>query len=381
MTAPVPWALPTIVDGWYPRVSPDACKVAFGNVDLGVLLLEGGRARWPIGPGRMLRWLTNEIVTWTKPLDDRKALRFSADLRMFDGGRPTRDDPELVGANEFEANGLGQWAAWREADRRLVYDGRILEAGGTRGVKMGGRYLLTVIEDRLFRLYHDGVPVREYPLPPTANAWEVSPEGWISYGYWGEARAIDPLGVDRDLTVSPWRREGVPRIVAARGEPWAWTASERPDTGAVLVIGRPVGSATVIRLEGFAAASLDVAYAPVEDAFLVVGAGTRGELAAWRVPRTAPRQAFPAWPEPGGGAGGGGAGGEEGDVHKIPRVSIDKWDPVLRASGSWEVVASDPDNPGHGVRVWMERGDLYVELRNPAGAGRTGLRRHVVITP
>ena len=288
-------------DVWWPKLSADGRFVAFGGGGLPdappavrVVHLASGK-EVAFGLGRAIHWIGPNQVTWLVDRDGNRAERWHATI-MLDGDNVTAmnvsrtpDDTALAAGNEFAAAN-GHWASWLAEGRRLVYDGRVL-SNRARGVKMAGDYLLYVEDDTHFvRVWHGSLSVR-LPLPPTANEWTISADGTIGYGYWGPARILQPDGGDFDVTVTPWRQEGVPRVVTVGGIVWAWTATVRPD-GRGIVLGRPAGSLDCIILDPLPAVSIDIAVTDRD--FIVAGCDDTGHLHVHRTLIDTPRRLVPA---------------------------------------------------------------------------------------
>ena len=286
-------------DGWWPVLSPNATLVAFGNTDLRVVDVAGGGV-WPVGAGRNIKFLNDATVTWTRELDPTgsRSERWQGDLAVWTGGAVTTDDPALVAGNTFDARD-GHWASWLEAERRVVRDNAPL-THNARGVSVHGDDLLTVENDSEFVLYHDGFYNRRLPLPPTANSWRLQARGWVAYGYWGDASAYDADGVTRDLTVTPYRQEGLASLVwTPDGELWVWTATERPTDQRRALLGRPHGSTTCVIVEHDGFSWLDVGWSKHHE-FVIAGCTEHGACQVWSVPRGATRREIAEWAEAGG---------------------------------------------------------------------------------
>lgn len=231
-------------EGKVQAVSSDGEKVAIGDTSLQVVHVPNPDAIWPLGAGRSPRFLDDDHVTWIRPIDLTHAQRYVADLRAFDGGQSTGDKTGLVSGNDFEAAG-GHWgsaliAGNEEASgRRIAFDNRILTLGRS-GLRMAGRFQLTIRQDTVFEVYENGVFVRQHPKPPDANEYQISTEGWITCGFYGVAHLITPDGQLHDITVAPWGQEGPPRLVhLPDGSVWAWSAMNNR-LGQSIVAGRPL---------------------------------------------------------------------------------------------------------------------------------------------
>ena len=281
-------------DGWWPVLSPNATLVAFGNTDLRVVDLKGGGV-WPVGAGRHLRFLNDATVTWTREIDPTHHARWQGDLKAWTGGAATADDPALVAGNTFDAR-HGHWASWLDAEQRVVRD-NVRVAHNARGVSVYGDHLLTVENDAEFVVYHNGLFASRLPLPTGANSWKLQARGWIPFGYWGPSQAYDPDGLIRDLTVTPYRQEGLASLVwTPDGELWVWTATERPGDLKRALLGRPFGSTDCVIIEHDGFSWLDAGWAN-EVGFVIAGCSDLGACQVWGVPRNAERRAIDRWAE------------------------------------------------------------------------------------
>lgn len=239
-------------DGHRPVVSPDGQKVAWGDENLKVVHVPNPEAIWVIGPGRDIRFLNNDVVTWVKILSSNMATRYTGSLSAFDGGQPTSDDPTLVAGNDFYA-GNNAWASVLVEHRRLTYRSNTLgfEKRNVRKVRMCGRWMVTIeiIEDgsEVFAVYEQGTLVRVHGLPQNANDYKVSSEGWITYGYYGTTWLLTPNNVIHNITVTPHAQEFPACLVhLPNSVTWAWTSTVF-ESGEPAVIGRPL----ILGTDGF----------------------------------------------------------------------------------------------------------------------------------
>lgn len=354
-------------DGHKVVVSDDGQKVGFGDRDLNVVHVPNPAAVWPIGEGRDLQFLSNDLVTWTRDVPDGRR-RWVADLRMFDGGQPTGELPWIVAGNKFVAD-KGHWASVLlpvdRSQRRLTYDGVVVKQGYVDDVEICGDYMVTIEgEPRKFVVYHQGAVQREHPLPPNANKYRVSDQGWITFGYYGPCGLITPEGRVHDITVTPWKQEGVAKIVhLPNGFPWAWSATVAPSSKVAQVVGRPI-----LPLNGgwftdtwciqilFPAEYLDVAWYPERSSFTVAGSanlGTSTPVEVHVVPITSNRVQLKdeaTEPPP-----------EEEEVN-APGITITHWDPVLTQGGDHKYEWFDRNNPQHQFRITFKGGHFRVEM-------------------
>jgi hypothetical protein len=365
-------------DGWWPVLSPSGYLVAFGNTDLRVVDLRSG-GTWPIGPGRNLRFLDDVTVTWTRDVDDYHMTRWTGDLRAWDGGRQTYDDPALVAANTFDARDR-HWASYLTVEARVVRDDAIL-ATGVRGVSVYGDDTLTVGDgDTTFRVYRQATLARTLALPADANIWKLQARGWIPFGYWGQSRAYDEHGVIHDLTVTPYRGEGLASLVWAGDQLWVWTATERPSDLRRALLGRPLGATDCVVIENEGLANLDAAYT-TDLGFIVCGCSDRGQLLVYRVPLDATRTPINVWagtepeppeppePEP----------PPAGDGYNAPAVAIRSYGPQISADSDWRAEIDDGQNPGWSYTVELLHGSFHFSIRNPKGEDRSATARPVQI--
>ena len=377
-----------IADAWWPTLSPDGRDLVAGNTfikawHLPAITREDQPAHWAIGFGRNGRFLRPSVITYTSERSALTAERFEYDLRV---GLPSpmADDFGLVAGNEFEAAD-GHWASWLDADQRVTYDGKLV-AYGVRGVKVAGDLLLYKTQSQLVvRNMRTGTDAR-YPLPPKANNVTLTPDGYIGYGYYWDARVIAPQFEtlvpyrDEDVTVTPWRQESAPVLCRAKRDGlsvmWAWTFTERPGDKRALVLGRPLHDAnsSAILIEDFIAdAHLSVVYRQEDDRWIVAGnASAGGVMSVWQVPYDTPRipvvDVGGAEPEP----------QPEEDVVNAPGITVTEYGKELTPAGSWRLRFNDRNNDCN-VTVSIVNGRLTVEMSNSKGTDRTGSVRQVTI--
>lgn len=234
-------------NGWWPRLSPDGTKVSYGNGISCVKNLEDPDAAatqfFASAPAGQRPWggfwLAPDLLTFFREVSDSVWQRYEV---LFD---PAPGAPVALGspfpASFFDARD-GHWAAnvpWAET----IYDAAPTPAFGGHGVKVAGPYLLQLRADNsLYRWDMRTGTVRSYIPKVAAHEFTINADGWIGYGRSGEAYVITPDGVHHDVTMTPWRTEGVPHVVMTLDGPWVWNATTRPDTGESLVLGRPLGS-------------------------------------------------------------------------------------------------------------------------------------------
>lgn len=275
-------------DGHRPVVSPDGQKVGWGDENLSVVHVPNPAAIWNVGPGRDIRFITNDVITWTKVLTSTTAQRFEADLRAFGGGIPTNDPVSLVAGNDFYAANSA-WASVLVGPRRLHYQspGFGFSKSGVRKLRMCGRWMVT-IEDvggtEMFVVYENGNLVRAHSLPGNANEHKVSEEGWITYGYYGKTWLLTPDGVTHDITITPHEQESVARLIHLPNEVWAWTSTVMNEDDP-MVVGRPLvkvagkykSVAECVQLRDFPAEGVDVGWWAETSSFTVAGAANLGK--------------------------------------------------------------------------------------------------------
>jgi hypothetical protein len=349
-------------DGHKSKISPEGNLVAWGNTSLKIVDVANPSAMWIIGEGRHLRFLDNDRVVWLRNLTNTTADLYFDDLRFFGGGIKQLDvDPTLVVGNDFEASD-GHWASVISATRRLSYDGQWRNQL-TRAVRMCGPYMLVVESfgvNEYFVIYLHGQFVRQYPLPPTANEFKISEQGWISYGYYGDTYILTP-GDGQSHRINLTAQEFVARIVhLPNGEIWAWTSTvidNRP-----LVLGRPLqyvngvysSDENCVQLP-FAAEGVDAQWREERQCFTVAGAANLGSttpLEVHVVPHDYPRSALGVPPvEP-----------PEPEMNK-PGITVKDYSKILQNGVNTQVVYwTDRNNPGAEFRVHIINGSLKVEM-------------------
>jgi hypothetical protein len=229
------------------------------------------------------------------------------------------------------------------------------------------------------------------PKVPVA-ALRVSKYGYISYSD-NITSWVFYLGAHYNVSVTPkyWERDRIATIVRAEGETWAWSQSVTPD-GRLVALGRILGENKVICVENFQVDDdLTVLYRPDLREFHLGGI-FKGIDQYYEVSLDQERKVL-TWPEP-----------QviyidkviEVPVEKIvevekivirevaraintPVVTVNNWN-LDRLDDGREFRFFDGNNPdlGYQVRVWVDGGSFYAEIKNSVGVARTGARRPVV---
>lgn len=289
-------------DGWYPRVSDDAATVCFGNLESRAWHIGGGV--WPAIAGRNSRFIAPSEVTFTRENNAQSFNRFERDL-ITNITTPCGDIPELVAGNWFDATEQGFWGSVLDNPGRFTLNNRVVGHGHYRGLSMRGDLALVSTDDTHYRLYRadDGRLLTTVPLPPKANTWRLGPEMMVTSGYFWESTLTDlKRGDVFDITLTPWRAEAPPALVAVPGGAiWAWTFTVAPN-GKMGVVGMPVRvvaavtSHQAVIIEGFDASSwIDVKFDPTRLRFLIAGSGDRGALEVHSVPLGEARSSLRTW--------------------------------------------------------------------------------------
>ncbi|MFI5223717.1 MAG: hypothetical protein ACHQX3_05635, partial [Nitrospirales bacterium] len=164
----------------------------------------------------------------------------------------TADDPSLVAGNEFDADG-GHWASWLATNGRLVIDGRIV-GNGFRGVHVKWPWTISILGDSHVVWFNRGTQDQTHHAPPRANSQRLSNLGEVTTGHFWDVHRITPDGSIIDITMTPWRREGVSVLVNG----WSWSSTES-SSGKLAVIGMPArpfatGVFDAVIIDGFGAA-------------------------------------------------------------------------------------------------------------------------------
>jgi hypothetical protein len=270
-------------DGWWPRLSPDAEAVCFGNLESRAWHIGGGV--WPAVTGRQSRFIRPGVVTFTFELDPQHAQRWERDLRT---GALTlmADDPALVAGNDFDAAN-GSWASVISGGR-LCIDG-VVHAGRYGGLQMAGDLVVAVQDQTRYAVFERGISRPPRPCPDRANNFRMTLPGLITSGYFWDSTLLHvPSGLVDDITLTPWRREGPPVLVDVDGATWAWTFTETP-SGRLAVVGMPLRpwhqqDFHAVALPDWDASSwLEVRWDPRRRHFLLAGSSDRGALEVWTV--------------------------------------------------------------------------------------------------
>jgi hypothetical protein len=267
-------------DGWWPRVSPDAKRVCFGNKESRAFDIETGKL-WNPFPARQSRWIAEGIVTCTVEIDTTHAKRFTRDGVVI---TDEEDNTSLVAGNDFDAD-QGHWVSCIAAGR-LVIDGRVF-LGSYRNAQMKWPWVVASLDDIELAWFFAGEMHARAPLPARANALRLQSDGSVRTGYFWDVQTISPHTPVVDATVTPWRRES-PHVVC---NGVTWTSTETPD-GRLGVLGVFAPDQAVI-LENWGCSWLDVGFNG--QSFIVAGCDDKGQLRIYQVDKNTSRKSIAAW--------------------------------------------------------------------------------------
>lgn len=269
-------------NGWWPRLSPTAEFVAYGNVDLYLTDLRTREERKIETGGQhanILGWWDDTTFIWVAKTRDDAQFLFAEHVS---GGRTKLDvDPALVVGNWHDADS-GHWCSSVAPTRRIVYDGRVLSESGL-GCACAGDWLVFATEVAgiwALRVYRLGRWQRDIRPQAGANTFDIDEHGTVCYGYFGPARLNFADGSDFDVTVTPWRGESPPAIHDDGDHIWLASGCEGGTSQFVAVrkYSDPPGHAIVIP-GGAVALSMDT---DRQGRRVVAFCGDRGQMVvAW----------------------------------------------------------------------------------------------------
>jgi hypothetical protein len=295
---------PSQGNSWWPVPSPTGQYVVYGNQRIWCADLRTGEeteiAMPPGHRGNVVGWYSDVEFLWVDNTDDRRHWLYLVLVGDWHAVRLDYYDPALVAGNWFDASS-GHWASSLSTSR-LTYDGAVLTDRGL-GVRVAGEWLATGRDlgggSWGIAVYLAGQLQREIRPQGPANVYQISDRGYVAYGYNGPARLNAPDGSDRDVTVTPWRVEGVPAIVHRGSE--TWLVSGTVERGVPCVVIRQAGTVgRGIVIERMSAAWIAAVVAGSD--VVVAASGDRGEMIAEAVSLATPARdlvmSFPPFPRP-----------------------------------------------------------------------------------
>lgn len=298
---------PARANGWWPRVhvTPDRrIWVAYGNwlvvlaelrrTAAGLELIaehvlapetrEGNRtgaAQW-IRPYTLTAWRERDDIA-AEPLLAWE--RFELDVRDLDAGwRRVAGPGTDVGGNHVRARD-GHTLEWHEG--RLRFDGRDLgwRGGAISTCEGWAAYPSDGNHQHVVRRSLGGV-IQQWPVQAALYEIACGPDGHIAYGgYGGRIVGIESNGRHVDLTVTPWRSEGLHQLWRGR-DGRVWVATTTWVHGPMRVLLRPWGEQDCVVLERDAAF---LSIAEDEDAWIVASSTDVGRCTVELIPMSTPR--------------------------------------------------------------------------------------------
>lgn len=283
---------PSQPNSWWPHLSPDGSMVAYGNGHVWVALLNITPVpELDIGPGYVYGWHAPNILFYGIELPgDRGELH----QVVLDGTGQWFDsivsaDPTLCWGNPPDGIDAadGHWGTWlASAAGRIVRDDTVLATGG-HYVKVAGPCVAWLSDGATTITRWQGGGARTTVPLFGPNALTLNADGYIGYGYFGPAGLIWPAGHQADVTVTPWKQETPPIVVAdLNGADWLWCGTEDPFDQALIVVGHPIGDPTCLILDQpFGSLSVRL----VGSHWRVAGCSTTGALVVQDIPWDAAR--------------------------------------------------------------------------------------------
>ncbi|MDP2642010.1 MAG: hypothetical protein Q8P21_01830 [bacterium] len=292
------WSPTQTSNGWWPALSPNGRYVAYGN--------------WGESWVTDLESPTKITRNFSRPEDLPKGARCIAgqwmsstkltfvcsDIPGVDGfyryevivgewvARRTSDNPGNVEGNVFKAKD-NHWASYL-APTRIAKDNQVIVSGGTGGViAISGNTLVHACTNENQSIcVRDGANLsKTYQVRTPLHQMEIN-SGYILYGGSGPVRGITPSGTDIDLTVSPWRYEGIGDLTSVNNTVWVTTTSwdSSANTGYIFV--RPWGSISTIAIP---AEAVSVSTIYKDGDFVIAYNDDSGRMKVVTVPADSPR--------------------------------------------------------------------------------------------
>ena len=288
------WSPKLTNNGWFPQISPDGRYVTYGFGESWVVDLQTGQERsFSQATGQSFggQWIKPDTLTFLNFVSQRENTADRYEVKVGEWiARKTNDDPALVAGNTFVAAD-NHWASWiadtRNNNFRIAYDNSIL-ATNMYGVAIGNDNWLAFAADNehsALKVWHNGAVTATYTPQVPLQQWAIN-KGYVIYGGYGPVHGINPQGQDIDLTVAPWRWEGVGGIIFVEDSPWVFTSSWDDTNKKGYVFIRPWGEKAAITVEA-EAAGLDVKYA--DGKFIIAANGDKGQLKVVKVPANSQR--------------------------------------------------------------------------------------------
>lgn len=203
---------------------------------------------------------------------------------------PLNDDPDLVAGNLFAVTD-DLWTSWLASRMRVAINGRAYPGGGT--LAAGGPYVAHSKDGNntvVVRRHIDGSSIEHACRIVNYHQSAVASNGAVIYGGYGPVHGFKELDRDEDLTVTPWRVEGIGLAwVGSDGQTWIATMGENR-VGTVQVYIRPWGGKECVIVNQQA---IDLSIIEDGDSWIVASCGARGELSINVVPISSPRRLVP----------------------------------------------------------------------------------------
>ena len=282
------WSPKLTNNGWFPHISPSGRYVTYGFGENWVVDLATGEERsftMPNGQSFGGQWIKSDTYTFENTLSGASADRIEVKAGEW-LAKKTNDDSSLVAGNTFVAAADGHWASWLASQNRIAYDNTALTTGYGVAIGEDGWVVdATSNEHTAIDVWHNRQKVASYVTQIPLQQWAVN-KGHILYGGYGPVHGISPDGKDIDLTVTPWRGEGIGGIIFVDNKPWVYTSAWDNANNKGYTLIRPWGEKASIVIDG-GAASLDVVYSNNE--FVVASSGDKGQLKVIKVPANTQR--------------------------------------------------------------------------------------------
>lgn len=273
---------PSQPNGWYPKLSPDGKRVLYGFGE--VFLAKIGVNEEHLNPGFTYGWLSNTELLYGVDVGGDKYILHEFVIGMGDVIIPT----QYAAGNTVDAND-GHWvSSLTKPDGRVVLDDKMIDYNGMGVHTAGGKVLYMYNkgnDNYCLKLYEEGVFKEIYPKKPY-NVTTLHSQGYIGYGYWGPAYLITPDGIDSEVTITPWKKEGVPVVYNYNGEIWLWCGTIDPYDKLEKVVGHPLGSDQCIVIEN---PSIGLSVVCINNEWIIAGCTDRGALTVQSVSVNAPR--------------------------------------------------------------------------------------------
>ena len=252
------WTPTQTVNGWWAQVSPNGKYVAYGNWgESWVTDLESTtnpKQTWDLSKPAGLpagarcmggQWITPSTLTFVCEIDQNNSSAgfYRYETEINSGTTKKNETPGLVSANSWVAVD-GHYTSYLASDGgRIAQDNKLVVSGAGGAMSVSQDKIVHACDNTNAEICvrkNDGTFLKKYTAKTSLHG-TATKNDHIAYGGYGPVRGITPTGTDIDLTVTPWRLEGIGPggIFYVGTTPWVVTTTWDDYTGNGFVILRP----------------------------------------------------------------------------------------------------------------------------------------------